>query len=62
MSPTATLQRVWETFRSSIYDLKNEQIPNFHIINPQILNSTLFLGRLPIQCDGAPKKVVKVKI
>ena len=36
MTPTTSFQRVWETFRCSIYDHKNEQLPNFHIITPQI--------------------------
>ena len=36
MSPTASFQRVWETLRCSIYDCKNEQLLNFHIITPQI--------------------------
>ena len=53
------------TPRCSIYGLKNEQILNFHIISLQILTSKaskLFLGWLPIQCNGAPKKVAKVNI
>ena len=33
---TAPFQRVWETFRYPIYELKNEQLPNFHIKTPQI--------------------------
>ena len=33
---TASFQRVWETLRCSIYDHKNEQLLNFHIITPQI--------------------------
>ena len=36
MTPTTSFQRVWETFRCSIYDHKNEQLLNFHIITPQI--------------------------
>ena len=39
MSPTASLQRVWESLRSSIYEHKNKQLLNFHIIAPQILTS-----------------------
>ena len=34
MSPT--LQHVLETLRCSIYNHKNEQVLNFHIIAPQI--------------------------
>ena len=37
MSPTASFQCVWETLRCSIYDHKNKQLLNFHIITPQIL-------------------------
>ena len=33
---TASLERVWETLRCSIYDHMNGQILNFHIITPQI--------------------------
>ena len=29
-------QRVWETLTCSVYDHKNEQLLNFHIITPQI--------------------------
>ena len=36
MSPTASFQRVWVNQRCSIYDHKNEQLLNFHIITPQI--------------------------
>ena len=36
MIPTASFQRVWETLRCSIYDCKNEQLLNSHIITPQI--------------------------
>ena len=36
MSPTASFQRVRETLRCSIYDHKNEQLLNFHIITHQI--------------------------
>ena len=37
MSPTASFQRVWVNQRCSIYDHKNEQLLNFHIITSQIL-------------------------
>ena len=36
MSPTASFLRVWETLRCAVYDHKNEQLLNFHIITPQI--------------------------
>ena len=36
MSRTASFQRVWENLRCSIYDYKNEQLLNFHVITPQI--------------------------
>ena len=36
MRPTASFQRVWETLRCVIYNHKNEQLLNFHIITPQI--------------------------
>ena len=36
MHPTASFQRVWETLRCIIYNHKNEQLLNFHIITPQI--------------------------
>ena len=64
MSPTALFQRVWETLRCCIYDHKNEQLPNFHIITPQIPTCKapkLFLVWLSIQCHSASKKVANVK-
>ena len=64
MSPTASFQRVWETLRFSFYDQKNEKLPNFHIITPQISickARKLFLVWLSIQCHGATKKVADVK-
>ena len=36
MSRTASFERVLETLRCSIYDHKNEQLLNFHIITTQI--------------------------
>ena len=36
MRRTASFQRVWKTLRCLIYDHKNEQLLNFHIITPQI--------------------------
>ena len=36
MSPTASFQRVLESWRCSIYDHKNEQLLNFYNITPQI--------------------------
>ena len=65
MSPTASFQRVWETLRFSFCDQKNEKLPNFHIIAPQISickARKLFLVWLSIQCHGATKKVADVKI
>ena len=64
MSPSASFQRVWETLRCSIYDYKNEQLPNFHIITPQIPTCKapkLFLVWLPIQHHGDSKKIANVK-
>ena len=65
MSPTALFQRVWETLRCSIYDLKNEQLPNVHITTLQISickPPKLLLVWIPIQYNRASKKVAKVKI
>ena len=64
MSPTASYQSVWQTLRRSIYDHKNEQPPNFHIITPQIptcKTPKLFLVWRSIQCYRASKKVANVK-
>ena len=64
MNPTASFQRVWETSRCYIYDHRNEQLPNFRIITPQIANCKapkLFLVCLSVQCHGASKKVANVK-
>ena len=64
MSPTASFQRVYETLRCYISDHKNEQLPNFHIITPQIPKCKapkLSLVWLSIQCHGASKKVANVK-
>ena len=68
MSPTASFQRVWETWRCSIYDHKNEQLPNVHIIKHQILTwkarklfSVWPVVWLSIQYHGASKKVANVK-
>ena len=36
MCSTASFQRVWENLRCSIYDHRNEQLLNFHIITPKI--------------------------
>ena len=48
MSPTVSFQRVWETLRCSIYDHKNEQQLNFHVITPQI--STCKAPNRPQKC------------
>ena len=64
MSTSASFQRVWENLKCYIYDLKNEQLPNFHIITPQIptcKGPKLFLVWLSIQRHGASKKVANVK-
>ena len=36
MSPAASFQRVWETLRCPIYNHKNEQLLNVHILAPRI--------------------------
>ena len=64
MSPTELFQRILETLRCSIYDFQNEQMPNFHIITPQIpTRKALKLFFLhPIKYNGASKRVAKVKV
>ena len=57
-------QSVWETLRCSIYDSKNQQLPNFHIVTHQIpicKTPKPFLVWLSIQCHGAYEKVANVK-
>ena len=64
MNRPASFQRVWETLRFSFYDQKNEELPNFHIITPQISickARKLFLVWLSIQCHRATKKVADAK-
>ena len=58
MSPTASFQRVWETLRCSIYDHKNEQLLNFHIITPQI-STWKAPSRFPKSCNVKYFKVIK---
>ena len=57
-------QSVWETLRCSIYNFKNQQLPNFHIVTPQIPICKApkpFLIWLSIQCHGVYEKVANVK-
>ena len=39
MCAKASFQRVWESFRCSLYGHKNYQLLNFHIITPRFQDS-----------------------